>query len=546
MELEIFEKSDLDDLAKINVLIIDDNVLVHDTATKALKEIGVENIKCAQNAYYALRLCEEQLFHVVICAYNVQSDKDGFHLLEELKLKGHVNKTTILIFLSAETDEALVNSIVELQPDDFWVKPLQLKLVQKRLLHTISVKKKLYPMFSSLELGNYSKAIYYADRHLLVPDLKEHYPVIHRIKGEALLRLREFLEAEHYFANIKQLYNYGWVAIGEVKAMLQQNKIDQIHTLIASLKEQPNTRFATHDLLAHYYIEQQNYPLAYAEIKEACKLAPRNIERNRKAWDLARLNHDYDGQFQATRNIAQYAKNSIHDSPQLLLNVIRSSIDLASTITDSRRNKVIQESERFLQQLEERYDDIHTFKQQVLVAKARLHNVKEEKDKAEALVENHLNLKATTDIEDNLDKMKVFHELGKQDEALILLNAVKNQVKSNSLTSKVIAKYIEQEIDQRTDIRFTVHELHNQANQYYRNKYYRRALEALQDALVLKPNHTKLLIHSLKVLIELKKKDELTDKQSKFARDCFTLLDEFELTEKHAAVYQKLKRAWFQ
>jgi DNA-binding NarL/FixJ family response regulator len=73
------EQEQLVDIANLNVLIIDDQVLVHNTIKNALLEQGIDKVKCAENAYFALRLCEKTTFHVVICAFNVKSDKDGFH-----------------------------------------------------------------------------------------------------------------------------------------------------------------------------------------------------------------------------------------------------------------------------------------------------------------------------------------------------------------------------------------------------------------------------------------------------------------------------------
>ena len=154
------------------------------------------------------------------------------------------------------------------------------------------------------------------------------------MKGEALLSLLEFKEAEVFFKELLDTYKYAWVYIGYVQSLLKQGRIDEIHDMITSLSEKPSTRFATHDMLAQYHIEHEKYDLAYEEIKKATELSPRNIERNKKSWDLARLNHDHHGQYQATKNIAKNAKNSIHDSPVLLLNVIRAGIDLACTITD--------------------------------------------------------------------------------------------------------------------------------------------------------------------------------------------------------------------
>ena len=68
--------------------------------------------------------------------------------------------------------------------------------------------------------------------------------------------------------------------------------------------------------MAQHYIEKEDFSKAYEQIKEASKLAPRNIERNKRLWDLARLNRDKVGQFDAVRKMAKFAKNSIHDSPE--------------------------------------------------------------------------------------------------------------------------------------------------------------------------------------------------------------------------------------
>ena len=65
--MEITEQSELDDLSQLTVLIIDDNRLVHDTLKRGLYDIGVNHVKCAESAYYGIRLCESERFNIVIC-----------------------------------------------------------------------------------------------------------------------------------------------------------------------------------------------------------------------------------------------------------------------------------------------------------------------------------------------------------------------------------------------------------------------------------------------------------------------------------------------
>ena len=542
--MEELEKNDLDDFSKLKVLIIDDTLLVHDVLKKSLYNLGIQQVKCAENAYYGVRLCENTTFNVVICSFNVKSDKDGFHLLEELKFKGYVSKRTVLIFLSAETSEALVNSISELQPDDFWAKPLAPKTVQTRLINTLQKKKLLFNIYSAVDKKQYAKAIYFADRHLLDKSLQKYYPNILRMKGESFLNLLEFKEAENFFHELLNTYKYAWVYLGYVKSLLKQGRIDEINEMLNTLCKNPETRFGTHDMLAQYYIEREEFSLAYQEIKKATALSPRNIERNKKSWDLARLNHDHEGQFIATRNIAQQAKNSIHDSPELTLNVIRAGIDLACAMTDDRSIKLLQQIDRYIEQFEKDNDDVSEFKQQLLVVKARLLNAKNQKGKASTLVENHVNLKASPKIEDNLDKVKVFHELGMREEAIKLLDAIKNQISGESLTSQVINKYIDQETSERSDIHFSPKQLNEMAIEHFEKKRIKPALEAIEQALRLTPKNTKLTMSLLKILIALKQSSDHDESHEKLGDYAVITLEEAKLEGAKMSAFEVLKGKW--
>ncbi|WP_181902212.1 response regulator [Thalassotalea euphylliae] len=536
-------KNALEHFEQLNVLIIDDNTLVHGVLTDALRGLGIREIKCAQNAYYGLRLCEQMHFHIVICSFNVQSDKDGFHLLEELKFRGFVKKSTVLIFLSAETSETLVNSIVELQPDDFWVKPLSPSNVKKRLTYALQIKRKLFSIYQAVDHKNFAKAIYYADRFLLDSSLQKYFPNMLRMKGEAYLSLREFVEAERFFKDLLTQYQYSWVHLGYVQALLKQGRIDEIHTLLAELVDKPDTRFATHDMLAQYYIEQENYAQAYQEIKRARELAPRNIERNKKFWDLARLNHDHLGQYQATKAIATHAKNSVHDSPRLLLNVVRAGIDLANTLADSNGDKVLAEAERYLKALETGGEG-ESFREEILVAQARICNVRKQVERATRIVETHLSLRTSTDIEDNLDKVKVFHELGMREEALKILQAIGNQIAGESLTSQVVTKYIEQEMDERQAIFFTARQLHEMAVEHFQKKRLEPALASLVQALQLSPKNTKLAMNLIKVLITIKREAHFTSEHETLAEQGFNILNDHHFSGSSLEAVNKLKAQW--
>ncbi|WAJ71517.1 hypothetical protein [Catenovulum adriaticum] len=316
----------------------------------------------------------------------------------------------------------------------------------------------------------------------------------------------------------------------------------EITQLLETLIDKPDTRFATYDLLAQFYIEQENYKQAYIEIQKAAALAPRNIERNKKLWDLARLNHDHQGQYKATQAMAKYAKNSIHDSPELHLNVIRAGIDLACTLTQDASVKVLQQVDRQIKLLEQSHHDLSTYKQQLTISKIRLHNAKSEPNLAERLLDAHVSLKSYPSIEDNLDKVKAFHELGRREDAVLLLDAIKKQISGDNLTSQVVGRYIEQETEERTHVHFTPKQLSEMANELFKRKKYAPALNTLEQAFKLAPNNVRTALSMIKIMVVMSKQDELMEEQKNALQSVVEQIEQMTLNKSQTATYQELMK----
>ena len=518
-------------ISNLNVLVIDGQSLVHDVIKSALLELGIKQVKSAENAYFALRLCEQMDFDILMVAFDVKSDKDGFNLLEEMKFKGFVKKTTTVIFLSADTSSELVNCVVELQPNDFWVKPLLRQKVKQRIEHILTVKKKLYRLQYCVDQGEYTTAIYYAERQLQDPSLENYFPQINRLIGECLLNLLEFSDAEQFYKKLSQKYKYAWVMVGLARSILKQDKLDEAMALIDKLIERDDTRFATYDILAEYYIEKEDYEKGYEIIKKATALAPRNIERNKKSWNLARLNHDRAGQYTATQNMAKYAKNSIHDSPELTLNVIRAGIDLAATVAPAEANRILTKTERDITALERDYGASNQLGGQLDIIRARIHNVRNEKSEAEKIMADHMDVTPVPGLEDNLDKVKAFHEMGYREESLKLLSQIKSEIESESFVGQVINEYLQQEEEERESIHYTPKELGEMASTHYKNKRYKPAFDSLSQALQLSPQNTNYAISLLKVVAKMSEEQGLNDEQLSSVEKCIKTLEDLTLSE---------------
>lgn len=497
----------------LRVLVIDNQGLVHDVVASALHAIGIKHVVSAFNAFHAIRLCEEKRFDFVLLAFNVSHDKDGFHLFEELRHLNHINDTTTVIFLSAETSPELVNYIVELQPDDFWVKPLKPSSIESRLNYLLQIRYKLHKMMHCMKVGDYSTAMYYAERQLKDVSLSDYHPRIRRLIGECLLQLRDYETSENYYRELLQTMDHAWVHIGLARSLLRQDELEEAQSMVEDLLLRPDTRFLTYDLLAQYFIEKEQFELAYEQMKEASKLAPRNIERNKRLWDLARLNHDKVGQLSAVQNMAKFAKNSIHDSPELALNVIRSTIDLATSLGAGEGDRYIQRAQNDLEEISQQKGVQIQLGDQIDVIKARMLCLRNQKKSAEEIMNASSVHTTGQSMEDNLDKMKAFHELGMREQCISILEKLKTQIEGDTFSSQVVDEYLKQESIERTEIQFTTKELKNMATVHYKENRLQPAYNNLRQALTISPKDKQIALSLMKVLLQMHSTQPLNDEQ---------------------------------
>ncbi len=516
---------------ELRVLIIDGQSLVHDLIRSALLDANINQVQSAHNSFTALQFCQECQYDLILVAFDVQSDKDGFNLLEEMKFKGHITNTTCVIFLSADTSTGLVNCVVEMEPTDFWVKPLDRAKVSKRILQIRLIEQKLYALRYCFDQAEYATAIYYAQRQLQDLSVAHYHPHINRLIGRALFNLKQYQEAEKLFLGLAQKYEYSWVQVGLVASLLKQNKIESAMLLTDKLLKREDTKFATYDLLAEYYTQNEEYERGYEIIQEATKLAPRSLERNQKSWNLARLNHDRLGQYIATRNMAKYAKNSIHDSPLLTLNVIRAAIDLAITLPTVDTNKLIVIAKKNIEELCCDKQVMKVLDEQLSVIQARILNLQNKKPEAEKIMRDRVKVEAKLEFEDNLDKVKAFHEAGMWEQSIQLLDQIKGMITQSTFTGKVLTEYLEQESKERQNIRYSPKELAEMASAHYKNKRYKPAYDLLCQASQLSPKNANITISLLKVLAIIAEEAGLEPQENESVEQSVSALNKIILSE---------------
>ncbi|OHU85787.1 MULTISPECIES: tetratricopeptide repeat-containing response regulator [Pseudoalteromonas] len=521
------------------ILIVEEQPLALSYMKRSLEQLSFRDMQFAENSSVAKDLCKTHNFELIICSFDLTHGQDGYQLYEELKHKKLIKKTTAFIFVSAETSPAVVHSILELNPDEFLVKPFSIKELKTRIDRVLRRKHALKNIYALIDDGNDSKALKLIDNDL---DKQDHAysPILLKLKGEILLRLRRIDDAKHFYKSALELQKFTWAKVGLIEALIINNEDAIAHRMLASMLEQPETRLVALDLLGRLEIKLNLLEQAQQRLKEASIIAPRNIDRQKSLGRVASLNHDYECNYNAMKDIAHFAKNSIHDGPEVYLNAARAGIDFALTTDQAELiNRITRQTQQYLGDLKKQFPDA-TNQEQIDVLHARIHYLKDESKKARQLIEQLDDEPSIRSVDAALDKAKALHELGFHSKAQDLFTQITEHCKRHKQVSDPITmRYIQQQQDERRDITMGPKELNNHAVTQFKKGQLEVAMEAFAQAFRIMPKNPSIALNLLQCMLDHTGKSGQTF-NSALAKKCYNTLSTMSLDAEQHTRFAKI------
>jgi len=264
---------------KKRYLIIDDCATSISLVRWILNNLGISNnyIDSTTDSLKSIRLLAQHNYDVVICDYNMNHHIDGGLILDEIKRRKLLTHDAVFICMTGDSTESVVTHFIELEPDDFLLKPFRSIEFVLRIQAAEKRKIVIAPVLAAIDKKDYQEAL------RLCTKLKaEHSPYlsyIDRIYGDCLLRLKRHNEAlEFYEKSCENSYNT-WAEIGlgqTYQALGDLGKAEDIFKQI--LTKHPKQPLARQHL-ANCMIISDRLPDAIAEFNIAHKINPANPHR---------------------------------------------------------------------------------------------------------------------------------------------------------------------------------------------------------------------------------------------------------------------------
>lgn len=525
------------------ILIIDDQSLSQSYLRYALEQLNYQNISYADRAQTALNLCKQNYFDLIICAYNLPQGKDGYQLFDELKSTGLKKLSCGLIFISADTDPALVHSVLELQPDEFLAKPFVIRDLQQRIERVLSRKQQLRSVYDLLELQQYDKALIQLDQQLAQPELHKLYPMLLKVKGDILLQQQDYNTGLTFFRAMLHIQPFGWARIGKVRCLLALQQEQDAFSELEQMLARSETRLFALDCLTDLEFRQQHYQQAQQHILTAANIAPRNLLRQQKLLQLSRLNHDYETQYRAARDMVKFARHSIYEQSDLYLNLARASIDFALSSEDNEQQIRLNRQATLSLNTAQRQFSPPASEQALQVLQARLLYLQDQREKARQLLAELSGDDDIHSLEDALDKAKALHEVGLTETSKTLFSRISSYCATQQ-PEPMLAQYLQQEQQERAAMAHGPRELNNNAVHLYQHGNWQEAFSAFMLAWQVMPKNAGIALNLWQTLLTSPRPLCPAAQQQALLDQCQQLIENSKLKTEQLQRYQQLKQKY--
>lgn len=489
------------DFAKLSYLIVDDFESFRVSMREMLRSCGAEKIESFAKASPAIQFCVYNHVDVVLCDFNLGEGKSGQHILEELRHKKLLKRSSIFLMVTAETSKEMVMGAREYQPDAYLTKPINRAILRKRLDSLVSQRNALLPINREIDRENFPEAISLCLKHL--PAQPRYKTWLLKTLADLYYQVGDSSHALRIYDDVLAQRNLSWAALGRGKILVATGNSDEAIKALSTLVEQHPDYMEAYDLLAEA-LEKKGKPTEAQKILEkATDLSPNALLRNKQLASLAAANQDLLTASDAWRQTVSLGTHSIHDSPDHYLALGQTLADLSEGDTSSDGHARSDEALTSLRRMERRFPLAEGVRVRSRVVQSRVHAGQGNPDEAaEALesVAGELADHQTIDPELGIDYAKTLFRVGRADEAKKLLSTLSARCANNQKLLQKIESLIDEPVG--VEQKLKARALNRDGIKAFENDKLDDAIRIFSEALAIVPDHAALNLNLTQVLIK--------------------------------------------
>lgn len=335
-------------LSDKKILIIDDQKPFQVMLKGLLSQLGARDVTAVASGEAGIASHNRHGFDILLVDYNLGNGKNGRQVLEEMRVRDLLRPNGLFFIITGESTRPMVLSAIELQPDDYLMKPFSIGVLRTRLKRSFQKRAALTRIYQTLYDKEYDQCIKACVSH--VNDNGRYRNYCRQLLAELYLKKGEFEKAQTTITELldEQRFSWGVLALAKIH-YAKGDYVQSIELCHEVIRSTPNAVEA-YDVLARALQGDEQPVKALEAGRKAVTLAPFSMARQLYMSELARDGEQFELAKQAMFNVLDISRKSVYRHPRHLCNYLRSILDAAEH-SDSRLeiNKYQQEASLALQ-----------------------------------------------------------------------------------------------------------------------------------------------------------------------------------------------------
>lgn len=328
------------DYGALRALVVDDSPSMRNALRLTLSNFGITKIQMVANAAEAIFQIKNRIYDFILCDFNLGEGRDGQQLLEELRHGNLISLETVFMMVTAESFYEKVVATAELAPDDYMIKPFSAELLRSRLTGILLRKRAFRDVYWHFQAQDLDASIVACDA--LIRTHPKYAVDALRFKGELLVALGRFDEAEALYKQVVTMRAIPWARLGLARALHLQKKEGAAEEELRDVLEHAPEMVAAYDLLSDVCLEKKDTAAAQAALEKGVAISAKTVRRQQKLGEVAYGNGDLGTARAAFDNVLEKGRHSIFVTPADFGNLCRVQLeqgDLQAVADTLKKNK---------------------------------------------------------------------------------------------------------------------------------------------------------------------------------------------------------------
>ncbi|RUO44346.1 response regulator [Aliidiomarina taiwanensis] len=532
------------DLSKKKILIIDDQKTFQVMLKSMLLNLGALQVVTAPSGEAGLASHRQHRFDILLVDYHLGRGKNGRQVLEELKYKRLLRPDGVFILVSAENTRPMILSAIELQPDDYLMKPFSSSVLKSRLERAFRKRVTLRKVYHHLYRREYQACIEACNEHIAQEGRYKNFCL--QLASELYLRVGKVDEAEQAVQVLLDEQRFSWAVLELAHIKFKKGDYEDCLPLIEEVIQSNSNAVEAFDLRAKVYEQLKNAEQALNAARRAVSLAPFSIQRQTYLAHLARHNQQFDLAKQAMGQVVELSRKSVHRDPKHLCTYIRSILDAAENSETEHQVKRYQQDATLALQRSRTEESLVYSKfdyktlESAVMARINAYNgqLREAQENMQGVISGFLEQGYEIPKEVTPDIIIALLDIGEFERAEALSNHILADLEVDPYNKELLSSRLKGCKEQRSSFK----EANKQGIQAYTEGDYLASIQHFEQALKLAPLNSGAALNYIQAALKMfeQKKSESAFLHSECER-CFRIIEGLSLPKAHHRRYMQLK-----